>query len=91
MVHPHPAERLGPLKKVARSLREHAPLVMNWLKAREEILAGVLDGLNLKARLSIRKALGFHAFEGIKPLWIINLGIFPNQNSLTNSADKAEK
>jgi len=51
----------------------------------------VLDGLNLKARLSIRKALGFHAFEGIKPLWIINLGIFPNQNSLTNSADKAEK
>jgi transposase len=58
--------RLEPTKKVARSLREHEDLLMNWFKARGEISAGAVEGLNLKAKLSMRKAFGFRTFEGIE-------------------------
>ena len=58
--------RLEPMKKVARSLREHEDLLMNWFEARGEISAGAVQGLNLKAKLSMRKAFGFRTFEGIE-------------------------
>ena len=67
---------LEPLKKVARSLREHQPLLLNWFKARGEISAGAVEGLNLKAKLTMRKAFGFRTFEGIEIALHHQLGNF---------------
>ena len=69
--------RLEPMKKVARSLREHEDLLMNWFEARGEISAGAVEGLNLKAKLSMRKAFGFRTFEGIETALYHQLGHLP--------------
>ena len=48
--------RLDPMKKVARSLRKHRSLLLNWFRARGTISAGVVEGFNNKA---MRKSYGF--------------------------------
>jgi transposase len=68
---------LEPMKKVARCLREHEDLLMNWFEARGEISAGAVEGLNLKAKLSMRKAFGFRTFEGIETALYHQLGHLP--------------
>ncbi len=40
---------LEPMKKVARTLRKHKPLILNWFKARGEISSGAVEGMDLKA------------------------------------------
>jgi transposase len=71
---------LAPLKKVARSLREHEDLLMNWFQAHGEVSAGAVEGLNLKAKLTMRKAFGFRTFEGIETALYHQLGHLPEPN-----------
>jgi len=68
---------LAPMKKVARSLREHEDLLMNWFKAHGEVSAGAVEGLNLKAKLTMRKAFGCRTFEGIETALYHQLGHLP--------------
>ena len=68
---------LEPLKDVARSLRKHEDLLMNWFEAHGELSAGAVEGLNLKAKLTIRKAFGFRTFEGIETALYHQLGHLP--------------
>ena len=58
--------RLAPMKKVARSLRRHRPLILNWFLALGGISAGVVEGFNGKAKLTTRKAYGFRTPQGIE-------------------------
>jgi transposase len=51
--------RLEPIKKVARSVRNHRELILNWFRARKEFNSGIVEGLNYKIKLTIRKAYGF--------------------------------
>jgi len=51
--------RMEPIKKVARSLRAHRELIMNWFEARGAYSAGIVEGFNNKAKLTIRKAYGY--------------------------------
>lgn len=51
--------QLEPLKKVARTLKKHRALLLNYFRARKEITGGVIEGLNNKAKLTIRKSYGF--------------------------------
>jgi transposase len=55
--------RLEPMKKVARMLRRHRPLLLNWFRARGEISAAIVEGFNNKAKLTARKAYGFRSFD----------------------------
>jgi transposase len=55
--------RLEPLKKIARSLRTHRPLILNWFKAHGELSSAAVEGMNLNAKLAIRKARGFRTHE----------------------------
>ena len=48
--------RLEPLQKVARMLRSHEALILNWFKARGEIATGATEGLNHKIRVVTRRA-----------------------------------
>jgi len=36
--------RLEPMKKIARTLREHRALLLNYFKARKEFSSGVVEG-----------------------------------------------
>ena len=37
--------RLEPMKKVARTLRAHRPLILNWFRAKREISSGAVEGM----------------------------------------------
>lgn len=71
--------KLEPLKKVVRSLREHEELLLNWFRARGEISAGIVEGLNNKAKLTMRKSYGFRTPEAIEIALYHNLGKLPQQ------------
>ena len=58
--------KIEPMKKVARMLRIHTPLLMNWFKAKGELSSGVVEGFNNKAKLTMRKSYGFRTFRGIE-------------------------
>ena len=51
-----------PMKKMARSLREHRELILNWFRAGGTVSAGAVEGLNNKAKLTTRKAYGFRIY-----------------------------
>jgi len=69
--------RLEPLKKVARSLRTHRELLMNWFRAQGTISAGTVEGFNNKAKLTMRKSYGFRMYETIELALYHQLGALP--------------
>ena len=58
--------KIEPMKKIARMLRKHRPLLMNWFRAKGQFSSGIVEGFNNKAKLSIRKAYGFRTFHGME-------------------------
>jgi len=71
--------RLEPMKKMARSLRKHEELLVNWFHAHGEISAGIVEGLNNKAKLTMKKAYGFRTQEAIKTALYHQLGNLPER------------
>ena len=69
--------RIEPMKKVARMLRRHRPLLLNWFRARGEISAAVVEGFNNKAKLTMRKAYGFRSFRCLEIALYHTLGQLP--------------
>jgi transposase len=55
--------RIEPMKKFARTLRSHRGLLLNYFKARKELSSGVVEGLNNKAKVVMRKSYGFRTFR----------------------------
>jgi transposase len=55
--------RIEPLKKFARTVRNHRELLLNYFRARKEFSSGVIEGLNNKAKVTMRKAYGFRTFK----------------------------
>lgn len=75
--------KLDPLKKVARSLRTHRTLLLNWFRAKGTISAGIVEGFNNKAKLTMRKSYGFREYETIELALYHQLGDLP-QPELTH-------
>ena len=69
--------RLEPIKKVARSIRRHRELILNWFKAKKEFSSGIVEGLNYKIKLSIRKAYGFKTLNAAEIALYHTLGRLP--------------
>ena len=51
--------RLEPLKKVARSLQAHRSLLLNYFAAKRQFSSGVVEGLNAKVKLTLKRSYGF--------------------------------
>jgi transposase len=51
--------RLDPFKKVARSLRVHRRLLLNYFEARKRFSSGIVESLNAKVKLTLRPSYGF--------------------------------
>jgi hypothetical protein len=48
--------RIEPIKKVAKTLRGHRALILNYFRAKKQLSSGVVEGLNNKAKVTIRKS-----------------------------------
>ncbi len=73
--------RLEPMKKVARMLRAHEPLILNWFRAKGEISAGTVEGLNNKIRVVTRRSYGFRTFGAMEIALYHTLGKLPEPES----------
>lgn len=71
--------RLEPIRKVARRLRAHQTLILNWFAARKEFSSGIVEGLNGRVKLTIRNAYGYCTLETAEIARYHALGRFPNQ------------
>ena len=69
--------RLDPLKKVARTLRRHRQLILNWFRAKKQYNAGIVEGMNTNVKLAIRKAYGFRTLGAIQTALYHQLGDLP--------------
>lgn len=69
--------KLEPMKKVAKTLRNHKALILNWFRAEGKVSNGPVEGLNLKAKLAMRKAYGFRNVETLQIALYHTLGNLP--------------
>jgi transposase len=51
--------RLEPLKKVARTLRRHRQLLLNYFEAKKEFTNSIVEGLNNKLKTTLKRSYGF--------------------------------
>lgn len=69
--------RIKPMKKVAKMVRRHRGLILNWFRAKGQISNGVVEGLNNKAKLTMRKSYGFRSPEVLEIALLHALGKLP--------------
>lgn len=69
--------RIDPMKKIARMLRSHRELILNYFKARGVISNGIVEGFNNKAKLTTRKSYGFRTFRITELALYHSLGKLP--------------
>ena len=55
--------RIEPMKKIAKTLRAHRELILNYFKAKKQFSSGVVEGLNNKVKVTMRKSYGFRTFR----------------------------
>jgi len=69
--------RIEPMKRIARSLRQHRELILNYFRAQKLISSGVVEGLNNKAKVTMRKSYGFRTFHVLEMALYHSLGKLP--------------
>ncbi|XYJ92445.1 ISL3 family transposase (plasmid) [Cupriavidus necator] len=69
--------RIEPMKKFARTVRVHRELILNYFRARKQFSSGVVEGLNNKAKVTMRKAYGFRTFRATEIALYHALGNLP--------------
>jgi len=50
-------------KLVAKTLRSHRELILNYFRAKKQFSSGVVEGLNNKVKVTMRKSYGFRTFR----------------------------
>ena len=69
--------RIEPMKNIARTLRTHRALLLNYFKARKQFSSGVIEGLNNKAKVTMRRSYGFRTFRILELALYHSLGKRP--------------
>lgn len=69
--------QIEPMKKVVKTLRNHKELILNWFRAKKQFSSGVVEGLNNKVKLTIRKSYGFRTFKATEIALYHTLGKLP--------------
>jgi transposase len=69
--------RIEPMKKIARSLRNHRELILNWFRAKGLISLGAVEGLNNRLKLTFRKSYGFRTFKATEIALYHTMGDLP--------------
>jgi transposase len=69
--------RIEPMKKIAKTLRKHRELILNYFRAKKQLSSGTVEGLNNKAKVTMRKAYGFRTFRATEIALYHVLGKLP--------------
>lgn len=69
--------KIEPMKKVAKMLRKHKPLIMNWFKVQGKLSSGAVEAMNNNAKVTMRKSYGFRQYETLKYALYHRLGALP--------------
>ena len=69
--------KIEPIKKLARSLRRHSALILNWFRACGTISAASVEGLNNKLKVITRRAYGLRTFKATEIALYHALGALP--------------
>jgi transposase len=74
--------RIKPMKKVAKMLRTHRELLLNWFHAKRwGVSLGAVEGLNNKARVTTKRAYGFRTYDLLELALYQTLGDLPEPKS----------
>jgi transposase len=69
--------RLKPMKKVAKMLRNHRSLLLNWFRAKNKLALGCVEGFNNKAKVITKRSYGFRTYDALKIALYHGLGDLP--------------
>ena len=69
--------KIDPMKKMARQLRGHRELILNWFRAKGAISGGAVEGLNNKLKVTTRRAYGLRTFKATEMALYHALGALP--------------
>ena len=69
--------RLPPLRKFAKTLRTHEPLIINWFTFKKAFSSAAVEGLNNKVRVVTRRSYGFKSFNVLEIVLYHTLGKLP--------------
>ena len=76
-VHERCVRNLKPMKKVAKTIRRHKPLILNWFKAKKAFSSGIVEGLNNKVKVVTKKSYGFREYSCLEIALYHQLGKLP--------------
>lgn len=71
------ASRIEPMQRMARTLRRHRDLLLNYFRAKKEYSAGVVEGLNNKVKVVTRRSYGFRYLSTLRTALFHVLGRLP--------------
>ena len=74
--------KVEPMKDIAKMLRRHKRLILNWFEMQGKISAGIVEGFNTKAKLTTRKAFGFRTYKVHRIALLHQLGDLPTPDFL---------
>jgi transposase len=69
--------KIEPMKKIAKTLRSHRTLIFNYFQARNAVQLGVVEGMNNKAKVGLRKSYGIKSPKNVKIALFHRLGDLP--------------
>lgn len=69
--------RIEPMKKVAKMLRKHEDLLLNYFRAKRQYTNAMVEGMNHEARVSLARSFGHRSFDVLKLVLYHNLGDLP--------------
>ena len=69
--------RIAPIIKASKMIAKHEELLLNWIRARNEVFTGATEGLNNKARVVTKRSYGFRTFHGAELALYHTLGQLP--------------
>jgi transposase len=69
--------KIDPMKKIAKMIKRHKSLILNWFKARGSMSSGVVEGLNNKIKVTMKKAYGFRTEKCLFIALYHSLGALP--------------
>ena len=74
--------KIEAMKDIAKMLRRHKNLILNWFEMQGKIWAGIVEGFNTKAKLTTRKAFGFRIYKVHRIALLDQLGDLPTPDKV---------
>ena len=69
--------KIKPMADVAKTVKNHRELLLNWFRARKRYNNGIVEGMNFKVNSLVRRSFGFRTYEVIETALYHQFGDLP--------------